>query len=80
MSYYIIVFKNTLDAMTGEKKLNEYNYRFRMMPTPTTITQSCGICIRIEEESILNEVLDSKIISFKSVYRRDAQGYTLVRE
>ncbi len=80
MSYYIIVFKNTLDAMTGEKKLNEYNYSFRMMPTPTTITQSCGICIRIEEESILNKVVDSEIINFKSIYRRDSQGYTLIRE
>ena len=42
MKYYIIVFKNTYDAMTGEKKLKELNYKFRIMPTPTSITQSCG--------------------------------------
>ena len=35
MNYYIIVFKNTHDAMTAEKKLSELNYKFRIMPTPT---------------------------------------------
>ena len=50
MNYYIIVFKNTHDAMSAEQKLNGLNYKFRIMPTPTLITQSCGICIRIEEE------------------------------
>ena len=79
MSYYIIVFKNTLDAMTGEKKLNEFNYNFRMMPTPTTITQSCGICIRIEDEATLDEIINSKIINYKLVYKRDSEGYTLVK-
>ena len=46
MRYYIVVFKNTHDAMAGEKFLKEKEYNFRIMPTPTSITQSCGICIR----------------------------------
>ena len=41
MKYYIIVFKNTLDAMSGEKAVKEMGLSFRMMPTPTSITQSC---------------------------------------
>ena len=44
MNYYVIVFKNTLDAMNAEKTLKENNYKFKIMPTPTVITQSCGIC------------------------------------
>lgn len=31
--------------------LKEKNMIFKMMPTPTAITQSCGICIRIEEKN-----------------------------
>ena len=61
MNYYIIVFKNTHDAMSAEQKLNELNYKFRIMPTPTLITQSCGICIRVEEEEELNKIISSNI-------------------
>ena len=49
MNYYIIVFKNTHDAMTADKKLAMKNYKFRIMPTPTLITQSCGICVNDDE-------------------------------
>ena len=31
MNYYIIVFKNTHDAMTADKKLAMKNYKFRIM-------------------------------------------------
>ena len=69
MNYYIIVFKNTHDAMTAEKKLSELNYKFRIMPTPTLITQSCGICVRIE----------NNIVEFKNVYKREESQYALVK-
>ena len=42
MNYYIIVFKNTHDAMSAEQKLSGLNYKFRIMPTPTLITQKVG--------------------------------------
>ena len=35
MNYFIIVFKNTHDAMSAEQKLGKLNYKFRIMPTPT---------------------------------------------
>ena len=60
MKYYIIVFKNTHDAMTAEKKLGQLNYKFRIMPTPTLITQSCGICVRIENEEEVNNIIENK--------------------
>lgn len=50
MKYYIIVYKNTHDAMEAEKNLTNENIEFRVMPTPTSITQSCGMCTRIESE------------------------------
>lgn len=79
MKYYIIVFKNTHTAMGGEKKLEEIGMNFRIMPTPTTITQSCGICIRLEDESSVNRVINEEIIEFKAIYKRDSNGYELVK-
>ena len=79
MNYYIIVFKNTHDAMSAEQKLNGLNYKFRIMPTPTLITQSCGICIRVEEEEELNKIISSNIIEFKNIYKREESNYILIK-
>ena len=79
MNYYIIVFKNTHDAMSAEQKLNELNYKFRIMPTPTLITQSCGICIRVEEEEELNKIISSNIIEFKNIYKKEDSKYILIK-
>ncbi|MBS4957600.1 DUF3343 domain-containing protein [Clostridium sp.] len=79
MNYYIIVFKNTHDAMSAEQKLNGVNYKFRIMPTPTLITQSCGICIRIEEEEELNKIISSNIIEFKNIYKKEESKYIVIK-
>ncbi|MCE9656609.1 DUF3343 domain-containing protein [Clostridium celatum] len=79
MNYYIIVFKNTHDAMSGEKKLKELNYELRIMPTPTLITQSCGICIRIESEEKIKRIIDGNIIEFKNIYKKENTEYILVK-
>lgn len=79
MNYYIIVFKNTHDAMSAEQKLNGLNYKFRIMPTPTLITQSCGICIRIEEEEDLNKIISSNVIEFKNIYKKEEANYTMIK-
>ena len=79
MNYYIIVFKNTHDAMSAEQKLNGLNYKFRIMPTPTLITQSCGICIRIEEEEKVNEIINNNTIEFKNIYKKEEANYVLIK-
>lgn len=80
MNYYIIVFKNTYDAMAAEKKLKELEYEFKIMPTPTSITMSCGICIRIDKKDDINEVVNKNILEYKNVYFRDNGGYALLSE
>ena len=79
MNYYIIVFKNTHDAMSAEQKLNGLNYKFRIMPTPTLITQICVICIRIEEEEKLNEIINNNTIEFKNIYKKEEANYILIK-
>ncbi|WP_238919010.1 DUF3343 domain-containing protein [Clostridium sp. YIM B02555] len=78
MNYYIIVFKNTYDAMAAEKRMKELNFNFRIMPTPTSITMSCGICIRIEEEEEIHTIIKNNIIEFKNIYFRDNDSYIIV--
>lgn len=78
MNYFIIVFKNTYDAMSAEKKLEKENITLRIMPTPTLITQSCGICVRIENREIVDTIIKDEIIEFKNIYERIGVGYDKV--
>ena len=80
MNYYIIVFKNTYDAMAAEKKLKELNFNLRIMPTPTSITMSCGICVRIDEREEIDAVINENILEYKNIYYKDNEGYILVKK
>ena len=75
MEYYIIVFKNTHDAMNGEKVLQEKGVAIRIMPTPTLITQSCGICIRIEDKNEIDKIIEENTLIYKSIYKKNNEGY-----
>ena len=75
MEYYIIVFKNTYDAMNAEKILTDTKYEFRIMPTPTTITMSCGICVRLEKKEDIENIKDTNIFEYKDIYKRENHEY-----
>ena len=79
MKYYIIVYKNTHDAMEAEKNLTNENIEFRVMPTPTSITQSCGLCVRLDDEEAVNKVINEGNISYKNIYKRENNEYSMVR-
>ena len=78
MNYYIVVFKNTYDAMAAEKKLKELDYEYKIMPTPTSITMSCGICVRINSKEEIEEVISNNILEYKNVYFKNNEGYILI--
>ncbi|PRR81403.1 DUF3343 domain-containing protein [Clostridium vincentii] len=80
MKYYIIVYKNTLNAMQAEKVLNEKKYHFKIMPTPTSITQSCGICTRFQSKDEIEKIINEDIIIYKNIYYRNSEGYKLIKE
>ncbi|MDD6793980.1 MAG: DUF3343 domain-containing protein [Clostridiaceae bacterium] len=75
MDYYIIVYKNTQDAMAAEKILNENNFNFRIMPTPTSITQSCGICTRFEDKVDVDKIVKENLLIYKEIYHRTSNSY-----
>ncbi|MDB2108232.1 MULTISPECIES: DUF3343 domain-containing protein [Clostridium] len=79
MKYYIIVYKNTHDVMEAERNLTNENVDFRVMPTPTSITQSCGMCTRIESEEILNNIIERELVNYKNIYIRDKDGFKFMK-
>lgn len=79
MEYYIFVYKNTFDAMNAEKILKEKNFDFRIMPTPTSITQSCGICTRFERLEDVNEIIENSIVEYKNVYHKGKNGFETIK-
>lgn len=71
--YYFITFKNTHSAISGEKKLKAEGFEVTVIPTPTALTKSCGISLRIRPEDferasvlVKNGDLEAASIFFKS--------------
>ncbi|GAA0684202.1 MULTISPECIES: DUF3343 domain-containing protein [Clostridium] len=73
--YYLIVFKNTMDAIKAEEILKKENLKIAIMPTPTYITQSCGISIKFDEKDWDNikDLIEKGLITPKNVYVREDQ-------
>lgn len=71
--YFIITFENTLRAIQGESVVKNHNIKYAIMPTPTTISKSCGISIKLNEEEF-NQAVDlikNNTIEAKAIYRKE---------
>ena len=81
MKYFIMVFNNTNDAMNGEKTFKDNNIEFIIMPTPTYITQSCGICIRFGENmlDIVNSIIEKDNLKYKNIYLNDGKQFVIYK-
>ena len=79
-SYYIITFENTHGAISGESALKENKIKNTIMPTPTFITKSCGLSIRISNEEIekVKELILKDTFKIKEVFSKSADGYRKV--
>ena len=75
--YYILTFQNTLGAINGESILKERKIKIEIMPTPTAITKSCGISIKVNYEYIdqIKELVKENKINIKNIYFKDDDGY-----
>lgn len=81
MNFFIMVFNNTHEAMSGEKIMNENEIKAMVMPTPTYITKSCGISLRFPESEIdkIEALITDEKIKFKNIYIRDEEGFRLYK-
>ncbi|OPJ58682.1 DUF3343 domain-containing protein [Clostridium oryzae] len=71
--YYLITFENSSGAMKTERYLKAQNFRLAVMPTPTYITKSCGISIRVEEEQgeKVKQLLERGETIYKNLYKKE---------
>ncbi|MBP2034005.1 hypothetical protein J2Z42_002722 [Clostridium algifaecis] len=78
--YYIITFKNTHDAISGEEILTQEKINIEVTPTPVFITKSCGISIRVDMNCIDNVklLIKNNNFQFKNIYLRNENGYKLI--
>ena len=76
-NYYIIVFMNTHNAIEGEKVIKAEECSISIMPTPSHITQSCGISIRFREEYLdtIKKLIDKDKIHIKNLYHKTDKGF-----
>lgn len=81
MKYFIMVFNNTNDAMNGEKNFKNSNIEFVIMPTPTYITQSCGICVRFNESVLekVNNMIEEVNLRYKNIYLNDGKQFVIYK-
>ncbi|MDU4891467.1 MAG: DUF3343 domain-containing protein [Clostridium sp.] len=68
--FYIVTFNNTHEAMQAESLCLENNLKVTMMPTPTYITKSCGISLKIElrDLDMLKNMVNDNKMAYKATY------------
>lgn len=78
--YYVVTFQNAHEAMNGEKVAKENSVRVQVMPTPTYITKSCGISLKIKEESIedIKNLINLGKMKIKNLYVKDGQEVSTI--
>ena len=80
MENYIITFENTHTAMDGEDTLKTEGINLTIIPTPTYITKSCGISIRLNKKEYekAKNIIDSGKIRIKNIYLKEGSSYSLI--
>ncbi|WP_027633298.1 DUF3343 domain-containing protein [Clostridium hydrogeniformans] len=78
--YCLLVFKNTHDAIQGEKLLKSEGLKVTIMPTPTYITKSCGISVKFDTEDIdlVKSLVQSEKLIIKNMYHKNEEEFQVI--
>lgn len=78
--YYIVTFQNTHEAMKAEREAMKNKIKVVVIPTPTYITKSCGISLKIEEGNIqsITELIKADNIKVKEIFFREGESVKVV--
>lgn len=76
---FLMVFKNTHDAIQGEKVLSEKGISIIVVPTPTYITQSCGISLKFNENELqeIEQLILEERVKPKNIYIKEENNWKL---
>ena len=68
--YSYIVFPSTHEAIRAEKILQNHGAIFTIVPTPRSITTSCGISVRFDpaEEKVFRHIMDEHEVQTDGIY------------
>lgn len=70
MDFYLLIFKNTADALHGEERLKLEKIPHAVYPTPPQILGSCGISLRFTEMELKSvENLLEQGLMYKTLYK-----------
>lgn len=71
--YYILTFENTHSAINAESVLKANNIKGIVMPTPTFVTKSCGISLKLTEEELekVKPLIDQEKIKVKAAILKE---------
>lgn len=78
-NYVLMTFENMTKALICEEILSDFNVR--TIPTPSFISNSCGLSIKIQMEykDKLLYFLDSKKIEYKNIYIINNKNFQLLK-
>jgi hypothetical protein len=75
--YYILTFENTHGAINGEAILKANNIKAIVMPTPTFVTKSCGISLRLSEEEMqkVKPLMEEEKVKVKAIILKEGNSF-----
>ena len=78
--FYLLTFKNTHDAIGSEKILKEKRLMIAVMPTPTSMTKSCGLSISVSMEAIeeVKGLISRNEVKVKDIYLYTERQFTII--
>ncbi len=79
----LITYNNTHSVIHFEKKIKDndkYDFKMILMPTPRSLSLSCGMCIKIENVEVekIKEIIQMENLTYKEIYEIVENGYNLI--
>lgn len=70
MQYGYMTFKSVSYAMKVESVLKKYDFSYKIIPVPRTISSSCGLCIRFLKKDLskLELIITSNNLEYENIY------------
>jgi hypothetical protein len=77
---YLLTFENSHKAIDAESIMKRNNLYMVIMPTPTVITRSCGICIKFTEKELdkVKILIESDSIKVKNTLLKTGRNYEVI--
>ncbi|NYB74614.1 DUF3343 domain-containing protein [Sedimentibacter hydroxybenzoicus DSM 7310] len=65
-----MTFKSVSYAMKVETALKKYDFRYKIIPVPRSISSSCGLCIRFYKEDMekLITIINNNNLQYENIY------------